>query len=317
MSAMCFHIKLIFEGGITWYVIKGLVFICHGAAEHCLCYNELAENIKQKGYYVFAHDHVGHGQSQGDRVHIEDFSQYTRDVFHHIEMVKKRFSDKLPVFIIGHSMGGAISIVAAMEKPKYFTSVILIGPAIVGSPEAASPMKIFLGKIIAKIFPQMPVLKLDTKAISRDPEVVKKYEDDPLAYHGGLKASLSILMFKIDGRWGVALLKAMEQMEKGMESIEWSFFVLHGDQDRMCDVRGSKMLYEKAASKDKKLKSVFIDDFQEFLFYIKMYAFNFYVYKNEEKNYGTNLMFSEEKECYNAQFSVLPVDADLIFIFNI
>ncbi|XP_063425360.1 monoglyceride lipase-like [Mytilus trossulus] len=222
---------------------RGLVFICHGAAEHCLCYTELAMYLIENGFYVFAHDHVGHGQSDGDRVHVETFDTYVNDVFQHVDGVKKNFPDNTPVFIIGHSMGGTISVLCGLERPDYFNGVILIGPALIPSPDAASPVKVFLGKIAAKILPQLCVIKLDSKGLSRDAAVVKKYDDDPLVWHHGLKA-----------RWGVSFLKAMDTIKEKQSTVEWPFLALHGDEDKLCDVEGAIKFHELAKSTDKEIK---------------------------------------------------------------
>lgn len=46
---------------------------------------------------------VGHGKSEGDRVHIEDFQIYVRDVIQHIGILKAKYGD-VPFFLFGHSM---------------------------------------------------------------------------------------------------------------------------------------------------------------------------------------------------------------------
>jgi len=46
---------------------------------------------------------VGHGKSDGDRVHIDDFQIYVRDVIQHIELLKTTYTD-IPIFLMGHSM---------------------------------------------------------------------------------------------------------------------------------------------------------------------------------------------------------------------
>lgn len=46
----------------------------------------------------------------------------------------------------------------------------------------------------------------------------------------------------------------MKKLEERMESIEFPFLALHGDADAICDVQGSKMLYDKAKSDDKEIK---------------------------------------------------------------
>lgn len=43
---------------------------------------------------------VGHGKSDGDRVHIEDFQIYVRDVIQHIEMLKAKYSNTLHLFCL-------------------------------------------------------------------------------------------------------------------------------------------------------------------------------------------------------------------------
>ncbi|XP_060574217.1 monoglyceride lipase-like [Ruditapes philippinarum] len=221
---------------------KALVFIVHGYCEHCLPYTELAKTLIDKGFYVFAHDHVGHGQSEGDRAHVIDFDDYVNDVFCHIDQVKNKFPDK-PVFLIGHSMGGAISVLAAMARPTFFSGVILIGPLITPDRKAATPFKIALGKMVAKVLPQMHIAKLDPKTVSRDSDYVKTYTNDPLNYHNGVKC-----------RWGVAMLDALKKIEDNVSDIDWPFFILHGDKDALCELDGSKLMYDKAKSTDKKIK---------------------------------------------------------------
>merc|ERR1711860_314543 len=84
---------------------RALVFLCHGYGEHCgTVYDSfISQQLIKDDYLVFAHDHVGHGKSEGDRVHIDHFSVYCRDVWQHITEMKEKHPG-LPVFIYGHSM---------------------------------------------------------------------------------------------------------------------------------------------------------------------------------------------------------------------
>lgn len=222
--------------------IKALLFIVHGYCEHCLFYNELAETLKEQGLYVFSHDHVGHGQSEGTRAHVGDFMEYVQDVFYHIELVKKKFPQK-PVFLLGHSMGGAVSILAAISKPNYFKGILLIGPLITPDKKSATPWKIAAGKIAARFRPQMIVAKIDPLKVSRDAVYVKRYKEDPLVWHEGVKCG-----------WGVAMLHALSQITSSFQDMTLPFIVLHGSEDTICELEGSQLLYDKAASKDKQIK---------------------------------------------------------------
>ncbi|XP_059140791.1 monoglyceride lipase-like [Physella acuta] len=221
---------------------KALVFICHGAGEHCLWYGQLAAMFTEKDMFVFAHDHEGHGQSGGPRMHITDFRHYSQDVYDHIDTIKKEFPN-VPVFIIGHSMGGAVAILAALDHPEYFRGVVLIGPCVTPEQDTVGPVRIFLGKIASRIIPQCPVLWLDDADISRDKSICQKYKDDPLNYHGGMKA-----------KWAYSLLLLLQEIEAKLKTITWPFFVLHGDSDKIVNSKGSEALFREASSKDKCLK---------------------------------------------------------------
>lgn len=228
---------------------KALLLILHGLGEHCLWYTDMAEFLNKHGVYVFAHDHVGHGQSEGARVHVDNFQEYVDDAFLHADKIKKDFPNT-PMFVLGHSMGGLMSIAAANQRPDLFRGVILDAPLITldNLPPA---FVVWLGRMVSNIIPQFPVRALDSKAMSRDKEMVKKYEDDPLVHNGRLKA-----------RQVATMLDAMAVEEKSLSDIEWPFLILHGEPDELTSVNGAKLMYEKAKSKDKQLK-LFPDAFHQ------------------------------------------------------
>ncbi|XP_054443469.1 monoglyceride lipase isoform X2 [Pteronotus mesoamericanus] len=122
---------------------KALVFVSHGAGEHCGRYDELAQMLVGLELLVFAHDHVGHGQSEGERMVVSDFHIFIRDVLQHVDIMQKDYPG-LPVFLLGHSMGGAIAILTAAEKPGYFSGMVLISPLVLAHPESATTFKVDL-----------------------------------------------------------------------------------------------------------------------------------------------------------------------------
>uniref|UniRef100_A0A8C7X1H4 Monoglyceride lipase n=1 Tax=Oryzias sinensis TaxID=183150 RepID=A0A8C7X1H4_9TELE len=221
---------------------RALVFVVHGAGEHSGPYDEIARRLKELSLLVFAHDHVGHGQSEGERMNIKDFQIYVRDSLQHIDLMKSRHPD-LPVFIVGHSMGGAISILTACERPSEISGVVLIGPMVQMNPESATPFKVFVAKLLNHMMPSLTLGSIESRWVSRDKTQVEAYDNDELNYHGRLRVS-----------FGIQLMGAAERIEREIPSISWPFLILHGDDDKLCDIRGSKMMHEKAASSDKKLK---------------------------------------------------------------
>ncbi|XP_029012077.1 monoglyceride lipase isoform X2 [Betta splendens] len=221
---------------------RALVFISHGAGEHSGPYEEIARRLKDLSLLAFAHDHVGHGQSEGDRMNIKDFQIYIRDVLQHIDMMKSRHPN-LPVFIVGHSMGGAISILTACERPSDFAGVVLIGPMVQMNPDSATPFKVFMAKVLNHMVPSLTLGAIDSKWISRDKSQVEAYDADELIYHGGMRVSFAM-----------QLMGAVNRIERELPTISWPFLLLHGGDDKLCDIRGSQTMYEKASTADKKIK---------------------------------------------------------------
>uniref|UniRef100_A0A671YTF0 Monoglyceride lipase n=1 Tax=Sparus aurata TaxID=8175 RepID=A0A671YTF0_SPAAU len=218
---------------------RALVFVAHGAGEHCGWYAEIAQRLKELSLLVFAHDHVGHGQSEGDRMNIKDFQVYIRDSLQHIDVMKARHPD-LPVFIVGHSMGGAISILTACERPGDFAGVVLIAPMVQMNPDSATPFKV---PHYVHSFSQLRQLSYSTDISFFLSRQVEAYDTDELNFHGGMRVS-----------FGMQLMGAAARIEREIPSISWPFLLLHGDADKLCDIRGSRMMHENAPSSDKKLK---------------------------------------------------------------
>ncbi|XP_029575921.1 monoglyceride lipase [Salmo trutta] len=221
---------------------RALVFVAHGAGEHCGPYDEIGRTLKEQSLLVFAHDHVGHGQSEGDRMNIKDFQVFVRDSLQHIDLMKGRHPG-LPIFIIGHSMGGAISILTACARPNDFAGVALIAPMVRVNPESATPFKVFLAKVANHIVPSLSLGFIKSKWISRDQTQVEAYDTDELNHHGGMRVSFAM-----------QLIGASERIEREIPAITWPFLLLHGDVDKLCDIGGSQMMFDKAPSADKKIK---------------------------------------------------------------
>ncbi|XP_043741172.1 monoglyceride lipase isoform X4 [Cervus elaphus] len=219
-----------------------LVFVSHGAGEHCGRYDELAQMLVGLGLLVFAHDHVGHGQSEGERMVVSDFHVFVRDVLQHVDAVQKDHPG-LPVFLLGHSMGGAISILTAAERPGHFSGMVLISPLVVANPDSATLFKVFAAKVLNLVLPNMSLGRIDSSVLSRNKTEVDIYNADPLVCRAGLKVC-----------FGVQLLNAVSRVERALPKLTLPFLLLQGSADRLCDSRGAYLLMESAKSQDKTLK---------------------------------------------------------------
>lgn len=221
---------------------KALIFVSHGAGEHCGRYDELAQMLKRLDMLVFAHDHVGHGQSEGERMVVSDFQVFVRDLLQHVNTVQKDYPE-IPVFLLGHSMGGAISILAAAERQTHFSGMILISPLILANPESASTLKVLAAKLLNFVLPNISLGRIDSSVLSRNKTEVDRYNSDPLICHAGVKVC-----------FGIQLLNAVSRVERAMPRLTLPILLLQGSADRLCDSKGAYLLMESSPSQDKTLK---------------------------------------------------------------
>ncbi|XP_036879572.2 monoglyceride lipase isoform X7 [Manis javanica] len=221
---------------------KALIFVSHGAGEHCGRYDDLAQMLVGLELLVFAHDHVGHGQSEGERMVVSDFHVFIRDVLQHVDIMQKDYPG-LPVFLLGHSMGGAITILTAAERPGHFSGMVLISPLVLANPESATTFKVFAAKILNFVLPNLSLGPIDSSVLSRNKTEVDLYNSDPLICRAGLKVC-----------FGIQLLNAVSRVERALPKLTLPFLLLQGSADRLCDSKGAYLLMESAKSQDKTLK---------------------------------------------------------------
>jgi len=229
---------------------KGLVFISHGFAEYfCPSYDEISEVLVQSGYFVFGHDHIGYGRSTGDRATVKNFDEYVLPLLAHVKKVQNDFNKEVPLSIIGHSMGGLITVYAAMAEPDLFQSIVLMAPYIQSNPKDVTPIKKMLGKflgpLVASCFPSLIVsCNRDKSGVSRNQAVVNRVAEDTLGWHGGMKLGLVIILLKaIDG---------LEQNEC-LKTITAPLLVLQGGQDKSVFPEGATFVHDNVGSVNKKL----------------------------------------------------------------
>jgi len=220
---------------------KATVIIVHGFGEHSERYVHVAQHLTEQGYGVYAFDLRYHGRSGTPKAYVRSFDDYLSDLDVFLERTRAREPGK-PLFLLGHSLGGAIVTLFTITRKPDIRGIILSSPALMISDEV-SPLLIKLSGFIGRILPKLPTVKLDCTAISRDPEVVRRYDTDPLVYRGGTPA-----------RTGAELVRAIRIIQARMEEIALPLLIIHGTADRLAKPEGSKQLYERVSTSDKNLK---------------------------------------------------------------
>lgn len=220
---------------------RGVVILAHGYGEHARRYDHVAARFGAAGLTTYALDHRGHGRSGGKRVFVRDISEYTGD-FHTLVGIAAADHPDLARIVVGHSMGGAIVFAYGVDHPDDYTAMVLSGPA-VAAQGSVSPIVVLLAKVMGRLVPGLPMEDIPADAVSRDPAVVAAYESDPLVHHGKLPAGV-----------GRALIEVGETMPQRASAITAPLLVVHGGEDSLIPVQGSRTLVECVGSPDVHLK---------------------------------------------------------------
>ena len=216
-----------------------MVVISHGVSEHSARYAHVGERLAAAGYAAYALDHRGHGRSQGKRVMV-DADETVADLRAFIDLAAARTPGK-PVYLLGHSMGAAIAIACAVRHQDALAGLMLSGA--LADPDAASPVTRAISKVLSTVAPGLGVYQVDASLISRDPEVVRAYEQDPLVHHG-----------KLPARTVAELTGAVGRFPDEVPALRLPLLVMHGGEDSLTTIAGSRMVHERASSSDKTLE---------------------------------------------------------------
>ena len=210
---------------------RALVLV-HGYAEHSGRYDHVGAWFAARGAAVHGFDHQGHGLSQGPRCHVRRFDDFLDD----LDVVVGNARDahpELPLFVVGHSMGGLITCAWARERRPDVRGLVISAPAL--STSAVSPTKLLLLRALRTFLPKLSIPSdLDPDALSRDPSVVQAYLADPLIH---LKMTLSL---------GAEMFGAMERTAPGGADVELPLLMLHGLEDPLCSPEASRVFTEAA-----------------------------------------------------------------------
>ena len=220
---------------------NAVLLVVHGIGEHSGRYGNVVNRFVPLGYAVYGYDHVGHGRSGGRREFVERFEDLTDTLAIYCSLVQGWQPGK-PVFLLAHSMGGLIASYYLLDRPADFRGAVLSAPALKISDDV-SRTTIALSKVLSVLAPGLGLAALELGGLSRDPEVVAAYRNDPLVFHGRTPARLV-----------AESLGAMRRVAAEAGRIVLPFLVVQGGADRMVDPAGARMLYDKAGSKDKTLR---------------------------------------------------------------
>jgi len=218
---------------------RAVVVLVHGFNSHSGHYFWVADQLVASGLAVYALDLRGRGKSDGERFFVDSFSEYQADVDALVKLARSREPGQT-LFIVGHSAGGVIATVYALEHQADFAGLVCESFAFrVYAPDFALAVL----KGISHIAPHAHVLKLPIPGFSRDPQVLAMLNADPLIAN------------EVQPTKTVAeMVRADERLLRDFPLIKLPVLIMHGKEDKVTKPEGSQLFYDKAGSTDKTLK---------------------------------------------------------------
>jgi acylglycerol lipase len=217
--------------------LKAKLIFVHGFSEHINRYNDFFPRLAEKGIQVFGWDQRGWGRSVTKPAQkgltgptsqvVADIAAFVKD-----KLPAKDDASAVPVFIMGHSMGGGEILTLAGDS-RYAELVgqirgwILECP-FVGFPigEEPSSVKILAGRLIGRLLPKQQLKHVvPPEYLSRDEAIVQSVRDDPLCHDTGTLEGLASLLDRT-----TILSSGRVQLGKHVQGL----LLTHGTKDRAC-----------------------------------------------------------------------------------
>ena len=214
---------------------KAIVVIVHGLCEHQGRYDYFAEKLHAAGYGTYRFDHRGHGRSQGDLPNYGSYHEILDDTNVIVDMAIAE-NPNIPVYLLGHSMGGfAVSLYGSKYPDKKLRGIVTSGAAV------CDTIGLFAGAPDG-LDPNIPLPNELGSGVCSVAEVVDWYGKDP---YNKKFYTLGLVY---------ALREGQAWFSESMKTFAYPVFMTHGEKDGLVGMDDSVIFFKNAASADKTLK---------------------------------------------------------------
>jgi alpha-beta hydrolase superfamily lysophospholipase len=218
--------------------IRALMILIHGAGEHSGVYSDIGEECMRRQIGLIAPDLRGFGQSDGARGHVNRFQEYLDDLETLVARLEKQFQ-AVPLFLLGHSLGGVIVIRYAQENFRQLKGVMLSSPALGIRFRLPYPLKKLID-LISWAAPNLPVEPFkwswSAPALLANPSNDLR---DPL------------LTTQYTPRWFSELLRNGAHALSQAAKCSFPTLCLCGQHDPLIDLRAIEQFFQSIATDDK------------------------------------------------------------------
>ena len=212
---------------------KGVIVIVHGLCEHQGRYDYVTQYLMEQGFKIYRFDHRGHGRSKGQRAYYENREIIIEDVNIFVDLALKE-NPNLPVFLLGHSMGGYAVSCYGTKYPGKVKGIIMSGAVTRDN------------KGLTKMIPDGldPLTYVDNQladGVCSDKAVVEAYVNDLF-----VEKKISVGLF-------YSLKAGHKWLKENAEKFSDPVILLHGAEDGLVDEKDSREFFSEIKSIDKTL----------------------------------------------------------------
>lgn len=198
---------------------RAAVGLIHGLGEHTGRYQQAAGRLTAAGYALMGPDLPGHGRSGGPRG-FTSFDEISGEIDHLLTEIRQRYPEK-PVFLYGHSMGGAAVLDYVLRRRPALRGAIVTSPGLAAG-ESVAAAKVFLAKVMARVMPAFSMSNgLDRNNLSHDQAVIEAYQRDPLVHD------------RISARLGFDILTRGEGLIEQAKDFPVPLLLMQGSADHI------------------------------------------------------------------------------------
>ena len=208
--------------------------VVHGLGEHSGRYERFAHGMARHGMATYAVDLRGHGLSPGRRGHVDSWSQWTDDTAAFVRHVGELAGGE--VVPLGHSFGGAAMLSAVLAGKLPNSKRFVVSSPALRLKLVVPSLQLNVVMLASRFAPTLTQdNKVNPGTISRIPEVVEAYRNDPLVHS------------KISTRMFTEWRRASDDILARAGEIRIPFLILAGTDDMLVDPQGSEELHRRSS----------------------------------------------------------------------
>lgn len=217
---------------------KAFLGIVPGYADHGARYRHVMGALAEHGIGSVAIDLRGHGRAAGARGFCERFDEFLDDA-RELRALLDQKAKGAPVFLFGHSFGGVVATLSAMDEPRPLRGLVLSAPFF-GLALEVPRVKVAAGKVASRLYPKLSLpTGLSGAQMTHDPTRARDYDNDPLVFKNAT------------ARWFTEVSDAQQRLLARASRFELPLYMVFGGADPVASFAAGKRFFDTAGSADK------------------------------------------------------------------